>query len=341
MTTSGNPKKLEGLKIEPAHDGYLVMSADSRLVTWLNRTAYMVLLLSNGQNSPRIISATLRRVFDLYHDPISEIQQAIQELFKSGLISSAQPEGQKKKALLISVWAPGESVSVTTLKNIHDITAALDASELKYRLVIDSQPDFAMSRNRALSALLMRDSFSHLLLLDAKASATEAVLEVSLATLINSDHDFVTIPVKNNEPNWGKVSATTASSALSAGELSGFAYSYNVMFEGLQGPRQRSNGFFEARHTSMAAVLLSRTGIEKLAASNQVIRYRGLIGEQRIEYLEHYWGFFDTLVSWDRVVAGDVAFCERWRAAGGHIMATTAGSFGKSLRAAQALLKQR
>jgi hypothetical protein len=235
------------------------------------------------------------------------------------------------------VGAPGESVSAETLKNITNITKALEQAQMKHRLVIDSQPDFVLSRNRALSTMLIRDAFSHLLLLDGNTFSTAAVTEVSLDRILSSEHDLVTIPVKQGEPNWNRVAA---SSGLSPEQLSGFAYAYNVIFEGLDRPRVKSNGYFEALHTSMSAVVLSRVGIEKLSATEHVTRYRGLVGDQRIEYLEHYWGFFDSLVTSQRVVSGDVAFCERWRAAGGHIMTTTAGSFGESLSGAQAVLTQ-
>lgn len=337
MTSQTNPTKRDNLTIVPTHEGYLVTLPGSELVTWINRTAYMVLLLSNGRNSPRAISQTIQNLFDLHHDPFPEIHQALQELHKSGLVIEYLGTPAPQHSVLISVWAPGESVSVETMKNITTITQALERAEVKHRLVIDSQPDFALSRNRALSNMLIRDAFSHLLLLDGNTFATAAVAEVSLDRIMSSEHDFVTIPVKQAEPNWNKVSA---SSGLTPEQLSGFAYTYNVIFESLERPRIRSEGYFEALHTSMSAVVLSRVRIEKLSATDHVTRYRGLVGDQRIEYLEHYWGFLDALVSSQRVVSGDVAFCERWRAAGGHIMATTAGSFGQSLSGAQALLAQ-
>jgi len=337
MTSHANPTQRDNLTIVPTHEGYLVTLPGSELVTWINRTAYMVLVLSNGHNSPRAISQTIQHLFDLHHDPFSEIHQSLQELHKSGLVLEYQGISAPQLSLLISVWAPGESVSVETLKNITAITKALDQAQVKHRLVIDSQPDFALSRNRAMSTMLIRDSFSHLLLLDGNTFSTAAVTEVSLGQIMSSEHDMVTIPVKQGEPHWNRVAA---SSDLSPEQLSGFAYTYNVIFEGLDRPRVKSPGYFEALHTSMSAVVLSRVGIEKLSATEHVTRYRGLVGDQRIEYLEHYWGFFDTVVTSKRVAAGDVAFCERWRAAGGHIMATTAGSFGQSLSGAQALLAQ-
>jgi hypothetical protein len=337
MTSHAHPTKRDNLTIVPTHEGYLVTLPGSELVTWINRTAYMVLLLSNGRNSPREISQTIQHLFDLHHDPFPEIHQALQELHKSGIVIEYQGIAAPQHSLLISVWAPGESVSVETLKNITAMTKALELAQVKHRLVIDSQPDFALSRNRALSAMLMRDGFSHLLLLDGNTHSTHAVTEVSLDHIMSSQHDFVTIPVKQVEPNWNKVSA---SSGLSPEQLSGFAYTYNVIFKGVERPRIRSNGYCEALHTSMSAVVLSRVGIEKLSATDHVTRYRGLVGDQRIEYLEHYWGFFDTVVTSQRLASGDVAFCERWRAAGGHIMATTAGSFGHSVSGAQALLAQ-
>ncbi|AWR20702.1 hypothetical protein [Aurantimicrobium photophilum] len=337
MTSHAHPTKRDNLTIVPTHEGYLVTLPGSELVTWINRTAYMVLVLSNGHNSPRGISQTVQALFDLHHDPFPEIQKALQELHKSGLLVEFQAIPVSQKSLLISVRAPGESVSVETLKNITTMTKVLELAEVKHRLVIDPQPDFALSRNRALSAMLLRDEFSHLLLLDGNTYSTRAVTEVSLDHIMSSQHDFVTIPVKQEEPNWNKASA---SSGLSPEQLSGFAYTYNVIFEGVERPRIQSNGYFEALHTSMSAVVLSRGGIEKLSASNHVTRYRGLVGDQRIEYLEHYWGFFDSVITSHRVASGDVAFCERWRAAGGHIMATTAGSFGHSLSGARALLAQ-
>lgn len=332
-----NPTKRDDLTIVPAHDGFLVTVPDSELVTWLNRTAYIVLRLSTGHNSVQGIAAAIRELFDLFHNPKTEVENALRELQTSGLISHLDTETTSEKSLLILVWAPGESISVPTVKNITAITQLLTNQDIKHHVVIDSQPDHALSRNRALSAILMRDTFSHVLLLDATQQATDAVASISLSRILSSDHDFVTIPVKNSEPNWVKVSAA---SMLTPQQLSGFSYTYNVMFEELSGPRLRSTGFIEASHTSTSAIVISRAGLEKLVSTPHVTRYRGLVGDGRVEYLEHYWGFFDTLVSSQRVITGDVAFCERWRAAGGHIMADTTGAFGLSLSGASDAIRQ-
>lgn len=327
-----NPTKRDDLTIVPAHDGFLVTVPDSELVTWLNRTAYIVLQFSTGNNSVHGIVAAIRELFDLFHNPKTEVETALRELQTSGLISNLDTENTSENSLLILVWAPGESISVPTLKNITSITQELTNQDIKHHVAIDSQSDLALSRNRALSAILMRDTFSHVLLLDATQQATEAVASISLSRILSSNHDFVTIPVKSSEPNWAKVSAA---SMLTPQQLSGFSYTYNVKFEELSGPRLRSTGFIEASHTSSAAVVISRSGLEKLVSTPHITRYRGLVGDARVEYLEHYWGFFDTLVSWQRLVTGDVAFCERWRAGGGHIMADTTGAFGQSLSGAR------
>ncbi|MDH6423396.1 PqqD family protein [Aurantimicrobium minutum] len=332
-----NPTKRDDLTIVPAHDGYLVTVPDSQLVTWLNRTAYIVLQLSTGTNSVHGIAAAVRELFDLFHNPRAEVENALRELQSSGLISDLASETTSEQSLLILVWAPGESISVSTLKNITSITQTLDSHDITHHMAIDNHADHALSRNRALSAMLMRNTFSHVLLMDATQQASEAVAGVSLGRILSSEHDFVSIPVKSSDPNWAKVSA---GSLLTPQQLSGFSFTYNVMFDELKGPRVRSSGFIEASHTSTAAVVISRTGLEKLVSTSHVTRYRGLVGDGRIEYLEHYWGFFDTLVSSQRLVTGDVAFCERWRAAGGHIMADTTGAFGLSLSGAREAIKQ-
>jgi hypothetical protein len=90
MTSQANPTKRDNLTIVPTHEGYLITLPGSELVTWINRTAYMVLLLSNGRNSPRVISQTIQHLFDLHHDPFTEIHQALQELHKSGLVFEYQ-----------------------------------------------------------------------------------------------------------------------------------------------------------------------------------------------------------------------------------------------------------
>ena len=336
---SSHPTRRLDVEMIPAHDGFVVRVPGSDLYTWLNRTALMVFLLSTGKNSTEAIAGTIRHMFSLYRDPIEDVRHALDSLQLAGLIEGAEAL-VLKESVLIALWAPNSSVDRSVMQNMERITANLRKAGITSRTFVDPTPSRALAKNLACTALITLESESHLLLLEATAEATAAAAEIDFSELIATGEPFIGIPVQKHDVNWYRVASANSVPGIGGEDLKALSHEFNVTFEGLEGPKRRVNGLVEARSISSEALLLSREGLASLAASKHVTRYRGRIGENMLERLEHVWGFFDLLTHKTNLTIGeDVSFCERWKANGGHIMISRSGLFGESTKAAQRVLR--
>lgn len=331
------PKKRERLEIAQAHDGFHVRLPESKSSNWLNRTAYLCLVLSNGASSETQISNAIKTLFDLSFDPAAQVRKTLQKLKAAGLIEYEESGLEPDFKLLVSVWAPGESVSVATLTNLNALTENLKASNIRHRLMIDPEPSHQLSRDRTLSAVANSDSYSHVLLLDARRSAIEAINSINLIRLLQSGLELVCVPVRTEEPNW----AIAAKALLSEPELlRAVSHTYNISFSNVPKPAKKVGEFRQASFVGSQALLISKAGLARLTSSKLVPRYRGFLGESRKEFLEQHWGFFTTAESSNRLLTGEIAFCERFTQSGGTLMVDTQGQFGESLRGARILHQQ-
>lgn len=337
--SSGPTRRLD-VEIIPAHDGYIVRVPGSDLFTWLNRTALMVFLLSTGQNSTEVIAGTIRHAFSLYRDPIEDVRHALDSMQQAGLVEGAEAL-VLEDSVLIALWAPTSSVDRSVIQNMERINANLKKVGISYRTFVDHTPSRTLSKNLACTALVTLERESHLLLLEATAEATAAAAEVDFGELIATREPFIGIPVQKVDVNWYRVASANSVPGIGGEDLKILSREFNLTFDGMTGPKRRIGGLVEARYVSSEALLLSRAGLVNLAGTKHVTRYRGRIGENIIERLEHVWGFFDLLTHKTNLTIGeDVSFCERWKANGGHIMISRSGLFGESTKAAQRVLRR-
>ncbi|MEY2698268.1 MAG: hypothetical protein RL720_224 [Actinomycetota bacterium] len=336
---SSHPTRRLDVEMIPAHDGFIVRLPGSDLFTWLNRTALMVFLLCTGQNSTEAIAGTIRHAFSLYRDPIEDVRHALDSLQLAGLIEGAEAL-VLKESVLIALWAPNSSVDRSVMQNMDRINANLRKAGIASRTFVDPTPSRALSKNLACTALITLESESHLLLLEATAEATAAAAEVDFAELIATGESFIGIPVQKPVVNWYRVASANSVPGIGGEDLKALSREFNLTFEGMTGPKRRVDGLVEARFISSEALLLSRAGLANLAGTHHVTRYRGRIGENMIERLEHVWGFFDLLTHpTNLTISEDISFCERWKAHGGHVMVARSGLFGESTKAAQRVLR--
>ena len=323
--------------ITATHDGFHAVTSDQKLSTWLNRTGYILLLMCSGENSEAQVVSAIRSLFDLSFDPAPQIRRALQELAKAGLIEFSFVPDQNPHSLLISVWSPGESVHVETMRNLHTLTQRLLARNVAFELVIDNESSHQLSRNRVLSSMVNSGKHSHVLLLDAKKSATRAAKEINLERLLESGLSCVGIPVRSDEPNW---SVAAKSPLQNPTQLEAISHSYNVSFDGLSGPKTKVGSFVQASFVGSAALLISKSGIERMIATNQVQRYRGILHGNRKVTFEHHWGFFNPGDVDGLNSSADMAFCERYKNSGGELMIDTQGEFGESIKAVQEMQRR-
>lgn len=334
---SSFPKRVDGVTVHQTHDGLLVQSANSTLVTWLNRTAAIVYTMCTGTHDARTISAAIQHQFDLFQSPMNDVERALGELQKSGLITGVDAPEDDAVSLLVVLWAPHDSISRDVLGNLDLIRRQLSAANITYHVLTDAQPNRVLSHNRAASALISYERYSHVLFVDATSAATTAVTEVSLERILRSGHAAVGIPVPHAHIDWSRAAAAQLSDP---DELAAISRQYNVAFTGVTQPKPRPSGFAVARMVGSSALVLSRRGLQEFAGTEHVRRYRGLIADTFIEYLEHMWGFFDTIDTVGSLqLADDVSFCERWRAAGNVIWVDTTGAFGTALAASRKLVR--
>lgn len=333
---SNRPTRIDGLEQHPGPNGLLVSNPATGVLTWLNRTAELVYLLCTGANDAQAITDTIAEAFDLFQSPRSDVDRALAELQQAGLITHVEAPSADDVSLLIALWAPAPSVPVAVMTYLTAITTQLERAGIRHRVMTDTQPNRTLAHNRAASALVAFEQFSHILFLDASAEASEAVAGVSIERILRSGYPLVGVPVPRPGIDWSRV---VAAGQTEPELVAAISRHYDVTFVGVQQPTPRLEGFASARFVSSAAMVASRAGLERFAGSAHVRRYRGLIGDAFVEYLEHLWGFFDPVdVRGGLLLADDVSFCERWQAHGEQVLVDTTGAFGSALAASRSVL---
>lgn len=86
VTVDQYPKRLEGLEILPADEGYVIYEEANDRVHYLNPVAALIYELCNGDNSTGSIVDLVQQSFDLVDTPVAEVTKALEQLKDEGLI---------------------------------------------------------------------------------------------------------------------------------------------------------------------------------------------------------------------------------------------------------------
>lgn len=329
-------RRRDHLEITPAADGYLVRVPEGNAVTWLNRTAYLILQLCTGSNSDSAIAKALAGAFHLHWSPLIPVRAAIAELVTAGLVTPAaiQPPATTRH-LEIVLWAPGLAIVPEVATGMLNLNTEVSEAGISASIVLERDRSMRSARNRAANRVVRDTGTTHLLLVDATAEAIGSVLQVGITRLIDSEHPVIGVPVPWNYPAWDRAhEAASTLPDITPGELEAYAHGYDVSFAGIP-QRRAEGGFIEAAHCGSAAMMVQRSALERIAGSNVVTRNRGVFSQGRI-FTDPGWGFFDPALSQEDIdFDEDLAFCQRVRASGGNVMIDLTGSFGTCIRIAQ------
>ena len=72
-----NPKRVDGLEINPVEDGFMIYQPDRDRVHYLNHTAVLVLELSDGQRSATEIAGLVQKAYGLPKPPRKEVDETL------------------------------------------------------------------------------------------------------------------------------------------------------------------------------------------------------------------------------------------------------------------------
>lgn len=329
-------RRRDQLEITPAADGYLVRVPNGNAITWLNRTAYLVLQLCTGANSDSAIAKALARAFDLNRFPFDSVRTTIAELVTAGLVTPSDvPPPARTQHLEIVIWAPGPAIVPEVATGVLNLSAEAEAAGIGTSMVLERDRSMRSARNRAANRVVRSTETTHLLLIDATTEAIGSVLQVGIGRLIDSDHPVIGVPVPWSFPAWDRAQeAASTLAGITPLELEAYSHGYDVSFTGIP-QKMAEDGFIEAAHCGSAAMMLQRSMLERIAGSHVVTRNRGVLSQGRM-FTDPGWGFFDPALSEENIdFDEDLAFCQRVRAVGGKVMVDLTGSFGTCVRIAQ------
>ncbi|MGA2117480.1 MAG: PqqD family protein [Bryobacteraceae bacterium] len=81
-----NPKRVDGLDINPAEDGYIIYQPELDRVHFLNATATLILELCNGNNSKEQIADLIRGAYGLEENPADAVEETLAKMKAEGLL---------------------------------------------------------------------------------------------------------------------------------------------------------------------------------------------------------------------------------------------------------------
>jgi hypothetical protein len=82
------PRRVDGVRVEEAADGFIVYQPEQEKVHYLNHTAAIVLELCSGEVTVREMAEALRQMYDLPETPLREVERCLDDLRKQGLVSA-------------------------------------------------------------------------------------------------------------------------------------------------------------------------------------------------------------------------------------------------------------
>lgn len=330
---TSHPQRRPDVEITEVPDGYLARVPGTDAVTWLNRTSYLVFGLCTGHNDADLIAAAVAQAFDLTAPPRAAVRGAIGDLVAAGLVTPGVDHAQTEQAVIeVALWAPGPSVEASIITAVQALLAEARDADITATLRLDRDRSMRAARSRAASRVVREGTATHLLFLDAVPEAIAAVRQRSITRLVASTHEVIGIPVPSGQAVWDRVREATASLPdLSTLDLEHYARGYDVSFAFAPEPSLAADGFLEGRHCGSGALLVRRSGLERVAGAGVANHLRGSI-TQGVLTTEEGWGFFDPAIFSDGIeVDEDLAFCERVRASGGTVMVDVTGGFGVCL----------
>ena len=89
--TDDRPRRVEGLEIEEAGDGFIVYQPDRDRIHYLNATAAVLFELATGELDPTQMAATLARLYSLAAPPHDDVRSGLEHLAREGLIEWIAP----------------------------------------------------------------------------------------------------------------------------------------------------------------------------------------------------------------------------------------------------------
>lgn len=81
-----NPKRVDGLDISPAEDGFIIYQPELDRVHFMNATAVLILELCNGKNSEQEIVDLIREECGL-ENPVVVVKETLTKMKTEGLLT--------------------------------------------------------------------------------------------------------------------------------------------------------------------------------------------------------------------------------------------------------------
>ncbi len=81
-----NPKRVDGLDISPAEDGFIIYQPELDRVHFMNATAVLILELCNGTNSEQEIVDLIREECGL-ENPVEVVKETLTKMKTEGLLT--------------------------------------------------------------------------------------------------------------------------------------------------------------------------------------------------------------------------------------------------------------
>jgi len=81
-----NPKRVDGLDINPAEDGYIIYQPEFDRVHYLNATAVLILELCTGQNSEQDIVDLIKSQYGIEESAAETVRETLTKMKSEGLL---------------------------------------------------------------------------------------------------------------------------------------------------------------------------------------------------------------------------------------------------------------
>jgi len=94
--TAMNPRRVDGLEINPVEDGFMIYQPDRDRVHYLNHTAVLVLEFSDGSRSASDIAKLVQQAYRLPKPPRKEVEETLGKMTEEGLIQTKPPRTPAK-----------------------------------------------------------------------------------------------------------------------------------------------------------------------------------------------------------------------------------------------------
>lgn len=229
---------------------------------------------------------------------------------------SELPEGM---SVFVATPAFGGSVTVEYMTAVVDLITKLTNVGWQLQLAA-GQSILTVGRNNAVMEFL-ESQCTHLLFLDADVSFDPETIE----GLLRQDVDVALAPYPDKNIDERKMQEfQSRGSADGKPRLrNGFSYRLHADEGRLQEAFEKGQRYVEVEAGPAGCMLIKRSvfDVMKNAYPTLKSRHSGTNAGVSVKQ-EEWWQFFDTMVTEDNeFVSEDIAFCRRWRATGGKVIA--------------------